>query len=256
MPIPIATSTATTAKRKSARVAQQPPIGWRVAAGLLGGAALALSALAGTACLSSLYASVARDVVRHSQGRHDGLDAAWMAARLAPWRAAQQTVLAQSLSARGKIDAAIEHAEHAIKAAPADGYAWAYLGRLVGAASRSDRDLAGIYAMALRQSPNAPPLHWAIALDGVRRWRMGDDELHSLWRRSMAYSLHHNRRAFLSQVVHLGRDPYWCAANQNELPIAKWCAQARITRQNCSAPGLSSKAASWCKNVGITPPRP
>ena len=39
-------------------------------------AALALASIAGTACLASLYASVARDVVRHSQGRHDGVEAA------------------------------------------------------------------------------------------------------------------------------------------------------------------------------------
>lgn len=199
---------------------------------------------------------MARDVVQHSQGRRDGIEAAQLAARLAPWRAANQTALAQSLSADGQIDAAITHAEQAVAAVPADGYAWAYLARLLGATADSGRDLAGVYAMALRQSPNAAPLHWAVALDGVRRWRIGGDELHALWRRSMAYSLRHNGRAFLSQVVRMGRDPYWCAANQAELPIAKWCAQARIARQRCSAPGLSPKAAAWCEKAGITPPRP
>jgi hypothetical protein len=227
-----------------------------VAAGVFGAAALSLAAISGAACLSSLYASVARDVVRHTGGRHDGIEAAQMAARLSPWRAASHTALAQSLSADNQIDAAAASASGAVSAAPADGYTWAYLARVRGASQRADPRLADLYAMALRRSPNAAPLHWAIAFDGVRRWRMGDDALRSLWRSSMAYSLRQNRRAFLSQVARLGRDPYLCATNQSELPIAKWCAQAKVTRQKCSGSDLPPKAAAWCKNLDIAAPSP
>jgi tetratricopeptide (TPR) repeat protein len=228
----------------------------RLTAAALGLAALALAALAGAGLLSSLYASIAGDIARHSNGRSDSVAAGRLAVQLAPWRSAPHRYLAQSHSARGELDAALTESEAAVRASPADGYAWAYLARLVTAQLRFDERAQSLYAMALRRSPHAAPLHRSIAVDGVLRWRFGDVGLRELWRRSMLYSLHHERRAFLSDVVRLGRDPHWCAAQAQALPVGRWCQQAQRMRRLCSRAGLTDEAAAWCRDYGLLARRP
>lgn len=226
---------------------------WRVVSAAIGIAALAVAIVGGMGCLSRLYASVAIDVVRHAVGKEDGLAAAEIAASLAPWRATTRMALAQSLSANGRFAEARRQAEAAARLQPADGYTWAYLARIVGASPDYPPELAAIYRMATGRSPSAAPLHWTIAMDGVRRWRHGDEELHSLWRASMEFTLRHNRRAFLTEIFRLGRDPYWCTAHESILPVTQWCARARWARETCSAGNLPPKLDARCRQLGLDP---
>lgn len=228
----------------------KPSAGWRLAAAAIGIAALAVAAVSGAASLSSLYASVAIDVVRHTKGAENGLAASRIAASLAPWRASARMALAQSLTAEGMIADALLHAEAAARLQPADGYVWAYLARVEGSSRSYDR-LPAMYALAVRRSPQAAPLHWAIATDGATRWRHGDENLRSLWRESMKFTLRTNRRAFLSEIFRSGRDPYWCAAQEDALPVAEWCARARWARETCASGKLPQKLAARCRQLGL-----
>lgn len=256
MPIPTTTFTATTAKPNPSGRDESPGFFGRFVAAACALACLLLATVAARTSLAALYTSVARDVAANTQGSRAGAEAAQIAVRLAPWRTASHLALAQSLSAIGQTDAAIEHARQAARGTPADGYVWAYLARLLGARLAPSDDLSALYEMALSRTPNAAPLHRAIALDGVLRWRLGDDRLRRLWRASMAHSLRTERRDFLLAVARMGRDPYWCAANEDHLPIRKWCAQARFARNSCRAPRLPDEAAAWCRQYGLAPSPP
>lgn len=227
----------------------------RGVAALLGAVALVLAGAAASAFLSSLYGSVAADVVRHSGGRSNGADAARLAIHLAPWRSAHHLELAQSLSAYGEVAAARKAGETAVRGNPADGYGWAYLARLSGAQPPLDEQVLRYYEMALSRSPDTPALHKAIALDGVLRWRFGSTALQALWRNSMAYTLarDRDRKPFLLEVVRMKRDLAFCAAHREHLPIGPWCAQVDRLRVDCAKPGLPAKAEAWCKTYGMTP---
>lgn len=228
-----------------------PAIWVRALVAVLGAVPLALAVSAASGALSSLYASAARDVARASLGRASGLEAAQIALRLAPWRASAHAVLAQSWSAEGRFETAIVHAREAVQGRPGDGYMWQYLARLESARGNPKDEALAFYRMALRRSANAAPLHRAIAIDGVRHWRFGDTELRQLWRDSMRYSLQHERRQFLKEVAALRRDPYWCAAHRDALPIAQWCARAARIRERCAQEGLPEDARRWCRDVGL-----
>lgn len=217
---------------------------------------LVLLAVASMALLSSLYASAAEDLTRHTLGRADTSEAATLAARLAPWRSFAHLQVAQSQSARGDLAAAQQAAERAAAGAPSDGRAWAYLARLRGARPRYDPNLAAHYRMALAQAPQAPDVRGSIAVDGALRWRHGDEELRVLWRDSMRYALRRDRHGFLLRIVRLGRDPYWCAEHSTALPIARWCTQMQQLRQRCRAAKGISEAEAWCRNAGIDPGAP
>jgi hypothetical protein len=225
-------------------------------AGLLaaGIAVCLLAAAAFAATASSLYASTVRDLMRHPKGRVDTVAAAQFAVRLAPWRATNRLHLAQSLAAAGATDAAVAQSKAALRASPADGYAWIYAARLIHTLPSHEPRLSGYYAMAAQRTPNAAPLHLAIALDGVHRWQSGDPALRAIWRSSMAYSLQHRRNPLLLEIVRLGRDAEWCAAQIGHLPVESWCAGARRIRRDCAAPNLAPRAAEWCRKFGILPP--
>lgn len=217
------------------------------------GAALSLL-LAGTAAsafLSSLYASTAADVVRHSDGHNDGIGAAQLAARLAPWRSVPRRYLAQSLSAGGQLPQAIEQGEAAVRHNPADAYAWTYLARLTGAQPPLGDRVLAMYRMALSRSPNTFALRQAIAIDGVLRWNLGDAALQSLWRESMSEILRHDRKPLLAEIVKLNQDRSWCATHRSDLPIGQWCDNVARLRIQCSGPDLPRKAEAWCRSMNL-----
>lgn len=212
---------------------------------------LALAVLAAASTLATLYASVAHGAAQSSRGKTTGLEAAQLALRLAPWRASIHAILAQSWSADGRLDRAITHTREAIRGKPGDGYMWQYLARLESARGDPHGEALALYKMALKRTANAPPLHRAIAIDGVRYWRFGDMELRQLWHDSMRYSLQHERKRFLKEVASLGRDPHWCATHQETLPIAQWCARAARIRLTCAQENLPEQIRRRCRGIGL-----
>lgn len=228
-----------------------PPVAQRLAAAGFCALSLLVVAAATSSFLSSLYASAAADVVLHSNGRTAAADAAVAAVALAPWRSMPRRNLAQSLSAAGQIEAAIEQGKAAVRTNPADGYAWAYLARLTTAVPPLGSDVVSLYQMALARRPDTPALHQAVALDGVVRWRSGDTALRELWRSSMEYTLRDDRKPFLVEIVRMKRDRAWCAAQRDHLPIEQWCANMERVRVECDRPDLAPKALAWCRNLGM-----
>lgn len=157
-----------------------------------------------------------------------------------------------AFSAAGRADAAIHAAEAALD--PADPHAWLYLARLRGAANQFDEHLTNIYRLAKRLGPQTRTIQGGIALDGAIRWRHADEALRTLWIDSMAFTLRHDRSEFLTRVTRLGRDPYFCAAVRDRLPVGAWCDQVTFTREICAQPGLAPKVKARCQAVGLNPP--
>ncbi|MEQ1438051.1 hypothetical protein AAG565_01700 [Fontimonas sp. SYSU GA230001] len=216
---------------------------------------LLVAAAGSVAFVSSLYASTAADLVRQTQGRSSGRDAAAIAVRLAPWRSAHHRYLAQSLSADAEWTRSIEHGERAVQTNPADGYAWLYLARLAGTQPPLGARVRRMYEMALTRTPHSLAVHRAIAFDGVQRWRFGDPPLRALWRDSMAYTLQRDRAAFLFEIARLRRDQTWCAAQRGQLPIDEWCANVAYLRAECAKPALPAKSEAWCRERHLLPLR-
>lgn len=224
----------------------------RAVAAVLGVIALALAAVAGSGLLSSLYASAARDTALYADNKVVAVELSAHAVRFAPWRPSAYTSRAVALAAAGRTGDAIIAAEAALD--PANAHGWMLLVWLRGTAGQFDERLTNIYRLAQRLAPQARTIQERIALDGAIRWRYGDEALRALWLDSMAFMLRHDRRDFLTRVAVLGRDPYFCAAVRDRLPVGAWCDQVAFTREICAQPGLAPKVKARCEAVGLSPP--
>ncbi len=157
----------------------------------------------------------------------------------------------------GDLDGALEQTAAAIRLAPADGYRWVQHARLVGQRGRFDAQLVALYQQAIALDPHAGPLHLRIALDGVQRWRFGDDALRALWLESTRKALRYTPRPFLRQVARLRREGPFCAYAGPEMAgLKRWCANAPLVRRDCSLTTLNAAQAHFCRVAGFMPPQP
>lgn len=218
--------------------------------------ALAVTGLAGSGLLSYLYSDFAFKIERIAPGSEAAVAATTYARQLAPWDARARARSSEALASTHHAEDAREQAAAAIRLAPADGYRWAQYARLLGQQGQFDENLVAIYRMAIDLHPNAGPLRLLIALEGVQRWRFGDDTLRAIWLENARKAMYFHPVAFLRYVSRLRRERAFCAYASPQMPsVRRWCANAPAVRAGCDKPGLTPDQKVWCHRAGFVPPR-
>jgi len=207
--------------------------------------------LSGSALISSINSNLADSALNGVRWRFDVLDRAKSAVDWAPWRSAPRMQEAQVLTTTYDMDAAVQAASEALQRAPADALQWVYWARLRGAADHYDNSLLQGYRLAVSLAPNAWNVRESIALDGVMRWRHGDEDLRQVWTDSIDYALHRRRKEFSREIVRYGRDPYFCATVGKRLPLNDWCALATRARAVCADEQIKPAGIAWCQGRGF-----
>ncbi|MDP9142733.1 MAG: hypothetical protein M3O62_18335 [Pseudomonadota bacterium] len=207
--------------------------------------------LSGSALFSSINSNLADSALNGVRWRFDVLERAKSAVAWAPWRSAPRMQTAQILTTIYEMDAAVLAASAALQSAPADALQWVYWARLRGASDQYDNSLLHGYRLAVSLAPNAWNVRESIALDGVMRWRHGDEGLRQVWTESINYALYRRRKEFSREIVRYGRDPYFCATVGERLPLKDWCALAKRARAVCADEKIKPAGIAWCQGRGF-----
>lgn len=213
----------------------------------------ALLAIAGIVSLfAALYSSLGFDLLRKPGGLESGASAMQRASELAPWRSEGHAHLASAHLLQNDTAGAARAIGLRLQRAPADSQAWLQRATLYRRIGRLDAQLVRTYEMALARAPHSPSLHYLIALHGLYDWPFGSAELRSLWLASTEQVLRWNKRSFLLQVVHRGRDAAFCDyAGPRIARIGRWCTALDRYRAACNSAGLSVEQIDWCRNMGL-----
>ncbi len=231
--------------RRTAFDAPHAGMRWLAAALIVPVAAVLL--LSASALLSSINSNLADSALNGVKWRFNVLERSRSAIAWAPWRSAPRMQEAQLLTTVYRMEEAVLAASQALQRAPADALQWVYWARLRGAADRYDSTLLDGYRLAVSLAPNAWNVRESIALDGVMRWRHGDEGLRQIWTESINYALHRRRKEFSREIVRYGRDPYFCATVGERLPLNDWCALATRARAVCADENIKPAGVAWCQ---------
>lgn len=211
----------------------------------------ALLWFSGSALLSSLYSNLLDSSLQGLRWRIDPQSLSQRAVELAPWRSATRMQQAQLISADRRMGAAVEAASAGLERAPADARLWAYWARLRGAADRYDDAMLGAYRLAVAQAPHAWTVRESIAFDGVMRWRHGSEELRQVWTDSIAFAMYRRRKEFAREIIHYGRDPYFCATVGKRLKLDELCSLTARARVFCADKQIKPAGIAWCVRQGF-----
>lgn len=240
-------------RRRRTRAAAKTSAAGRWLSALLLLPVLALSALAIQTLVADLQFAVVDAKLAGVGWRVDPLQTIRDSAARTPWRSSPRLSAARVLSTTSDLEGALRETEAALARDPASAGNWLYLARLRGTLGRFDAQTRQAYEHAVALEPNADHIHWAIALDGILRWRHGDDALRAVWNRSIAFNLERKQRnALLRVVIDYGKERPFCANQRAARPdLVEWCDWIQPVRATCLRPDIPRKSATWCRSIGF-----
>lgn len=211
---------------------------------------LSVAGLNGRELLAEAYAAYARENLSRQGSPEVAAAAAELALRFRPGSSVNLALLgrAEQLRRRGQ-EAELSY-RAALKQAPADAYLWRDYALLRPVGGRYDAQLAHAVERAQALAPTGKGVHMSLGVVGLMDWPRSNPRLRSLWRKSIEFSLRHDRQEFLRYVYASSQETRMCREFLLRRGADDWCQWTANARQVCHRADLEPQVRIWCEMLG------
>lgn len=199
---------------------------------------------------ANMYLKFADDRGQSSQTRATARHAAAIASRLQPFSARAMQAQASSDLFEEKVPLALDEYRAALQLAPADAYLWREYALALIYANQFDASLNNAVLQAQTWALRSKPVHFSLAVAGLRVYDRSDDALRKLWMVSIRNAYPDYRNVILGVAYVADQDLVLC--NGDVIPdpgTNPWCAAARWRHGLCSDLGGGESGCFFSKSA-------
>lgn len=199
---------------------------------------------------ASMYLKFADDRGQSSLTRGAARHAAGIAQRLQPFSARALQAQASSDLFEEKVALALDEYRAALQMAPADAYLWREYALALIYANQFDARLNNSIVQAQTWALRSKPIHFSLAVAGLRVYDRSDDALRKLWMVSIRKAYPDYRNVILGVAYVADQELLLC--NGDVIPdpgINPWCAAARWRHGLCSDLGGGESGCFFSKSA-------